>query len=747
LGISSLPGIWLVFCLQYTRHERWLTRRNLWLVFTIPLLTLGLTWTNELHYLYYSRAEMDAGGPFPLLAFRPGPWYIIHFAYFYLCFLAGVILIWQMFRRSVGLYRFQAGLILVGALVPWLVNILYLAGLRPFTHLDLTPYTFIATGVAISSSLFRYGLLDIVPVARDKLVESMSDGMLVLDLQDRIVDLNPAAYRLIRPGLKPAIGLPADQAVRQWPEIVSHYSDSAETRTDFILDQAPPEYFDLRITPLLNQDGQLTGRLLVWRDITGRKQAEAALQQAKEAAEIANQAKSAFLANMSHELRTPLNAVIGFAQLMDRSPTLSPEHREYADIISRSGEHLLDLINDVLDMSKIDAGRITLNVKPFDLPALLSQVEDLFRLRTRQKGLYLRLERSAGLPDYIQTDEGKLRQVLINLLGNAVKFTEQGGVVLKVQTRQEGRLQFEVMDTGPGIPPEELATIFEIFGQGNLGRQVQEGAGLGLAISRSFVRLLGGELEVESQVGQGTCFKFDVLAGPARPPAADAQGEVIGLAPGQPCCRVLVVDDHQENRRLLVDLLQPLGFELAQAENGREAVAVWAGWQPHLILMDVRMPVMDGYEATRQIKAKSRQLDAGQPDSDKIDPVIIAITASVSEEEGLAARQAGCDDFVRKPFREGELLALLSRYLKLNYLYQAPPERSEAGFDLASLPPELLARLDSAAIRLDHAQIKALIEQVRGYSAGLADELAALADEFRYEEMIRLIQQQDLPGS
>ena len=307
----------------------------------------------------------------------------------------------------------------------------------------------------------------------------------------------------------------------------------------------------------------------------------------KERADIANQAKSAFIANMSHELRSPLNAILGFAQIMTRSQTLPNEHQESVGIINRSGEHLLALINNVLDLSKIEAGRIALNEKNFDLHRLLDDIHDMFQLKAADKGLQLLLEIAPNLSRYIRTDEVKLRQILINLINNALKFTEKGSICLRSQNLESSRLVFEVEDTGPGIAPEDLNKLFEAFTQTESGKQAQEGTGLGLSISRKFVRLMGGEMRVRSQVGKGTIFNFEIQMEEVEATEVESQQadqrRIISLEPGQPRYRLLIVDDKPINRQLLVKLLSPFGFELAEARNGREAVDIWQQWQPHLI--------------------------------------------------------------------------------------------------------------------------------------------------------------------
>jgi PAS domain S-box-containing protein len=517
------------------------------------------------------------------------------------------------------------------------------------------------------------------------------------------------------------------------------------------------------------------------QDISERKMTEVLLAQAKETAVAANKAKSVFLANMSHELRTPLNVILGFSRLMRNDTNFSEEQQENLDIICRSGEHLLSLINQVLELSKIEAGRQTLNESNFDLYYLLALLEDIFSLKAKDKGLLLTFEREPNVPQYIRTDEAKLRQVLINLLNNAIKFTKAGSVSLKVamENRKLGmnnqsqlipenssillvsnpRIIFEVSDTGFGIAPEEFDKLFKPFLQTASSEQVQEGTGLGLTISCQFIHLMGGEITVSShgqvftpsekklnvtsfnESQKGTTFKINIPVGICneneieKPPQ---NRRVIGLAPHQPSYRILIVDDNDYNRKLLVKILTNIGFEIREASNGAEAIEIWQSWEPHLIWMDMRMPVMDGYEATKRIKATTK----GQATA------VIAITASAWEEEKTVILSAGCDDFVRKPFQEQTIFDLMAKYLGISYIYELPeldsrPDNvAEEPLNLTSIlaimSKKWIIKLHEAAFDADSELVSKLLEKIPSSYVLELQILRAWVKKFQFEKILDL---------
>ncbi len=467
---------------------------------------------------------------------------------------------------------------------------------------------------------------------------------------------------------------------------------------------------------------------------------------AKEKAEAANRIKGEFLANMSHELRTPMNAILGFTRLLKNHGTLSEEDRGSLGIIERSGDHLMVLINDVLDMAKIEAGRMTLNLHTFDLRELLQDLRKMFSLRAGDKNLELKFDIAASVPRIVYGDNIKLRQILINLIGNAIKFTKCGHVAFRMSlgeidspgSMNRINLLCTVEDTGPGIPPGELETVFQPFVQTQLGRDENHGTGLGLTLSRDFIRLMDGDIEIESVLGKGTVLRFNVVASAAgrRDFSPIEPGRhVVGLEPGQASRRVLVADDVPDNRTLIARLLSPLGFAVREASDGSEAYEACMGWQPHLVWMDMRMPVMDGYEACRLIKANA--LTSGIP--------VIAMTASILAEDDAKVFDAGCESIVCKPFSQSEFYEAMGKVLGIRYLYRDDNSAARKADDseiiaaLGNLEPRALEELERGFIQVDLKTLQRIITELDPGDGFLAGSLRRIIHDFEYERAVRLL--------
>jgi PAS domain S-box-containing protein len=507
------------------------------------------------------------------------------------------------------------------------------------------------------------------------------------------------------------------------------------------------------ISPILDERGHIISFLSIKEDLTIRKKVQQE-QVARQAAEQANRAKSIFLANMSHEIRTPLNAIIGFSQILKRDDAMPANQREQVQTILKSGEHLLSLINDVLDLSKIEAGHMRLSNTDFCLHDLLDSLETMFRLRVRDKGLQLFIERNQSVPKYINSDEGKLRQILINLIGNAIKFTKEGTVTARFLAEEvpgldedycaEGdlclHLKVEIEDTGPGISDEDLAGIFESFYQSEAGREAG-GTGLGLTISRSLVEMMGGRISVESRLGEGSIFRFHVPVKLGRDVVSHREPafteNIVGLSPGTGPFRILAVDDNVDNLNLLRALLEPLGFQVKMAGNGLDGLKAFIEWSPHAVLMDMRMPVMDGYEAIRKIKSTLNGRAT----------LVIALTASAFEEQKDKVMATGANDYLRKPFRREALLMKLGKIPGLQYVYKdydgVPDDISGEGLptadEVAALPEQIVSSMREAIEMGNMTRLRSLVAETEKINSQTAMKLLALVKQYDYEKLGELL--------
>ena len=619
VGIVTLPVLLVNFILRYTRQTRFLAAR--WraaLLWLIPLLTLTMVWTNNRHYLHWSQISPTPNGAGLVFAYGPYFWVNLVYGYALVSVAVGALLVALV--RFPHLYRRQMVALLAATLVPWAGNVFYLLFKNPYPGFDPTPLGFSIAGVIYAWALYRYELFNLTPVARDILVESMNDAVLVLDWHYRVADANPAAQRLLgQAPVQKMIGQPVEQilplppggfqgvlAANRPAEILltsrppaAHWWASRRpapasggpgniglfVELELAFSQDPLVLLEARISPVFNHFSEQTGWLVVLRNITERKRLEGELRQARDTAEAANRFKSEFLANMSHEIRTPMNAVIGMTTLL-LDTRLDDEQRDWLEIVRNSGEALLAIINDILDYSRVESGKLPIEYQPFSLRATVEESLDVIAVLAAEKNLELLYQVEDETPDELVGDANRLRQVLVNLLNNAVKFTEQGQVLLSVRCgaavqidaspdptdQRWNEVRFSVKDSGIGIPADKQNHLFQPFSQvdNNITRKYG-GSGLGLAISKRLVEMMGGRIWVESEAGQGSNFAFTIWSpvNQRPPPALDAL-----LARTLAGKRLLIVEPHPHSRQILTQLAEKAGLRVLSAPSTGEAVAL-----------------------------------------------------------------------------------------------------------------------------------------------------------------------------
>jgi PAS domain S-box-containing protein len=654
-GILSIGPPVLVLALQVAHRERWVTPRNVTLICAGPALMILIMLTNDWHHLYWTSYGVSEDLPRVFLPQR-GPAYWASLVVVYGMVLVSCILLVTHYAHSWRASRAEAAAVLLGITLPVTTGIMDVLRISLIGHMQMTPFAFSFSALAFSWGILHRGLWSLGPVARSRIVDRMGDGVLVVDVEGRVVDANNAARRFLgRPELA-VMGHNAVDILADHPELMLLLATATEQTRELDIGH-PPRIFEATASPLTDAAGARSGVLLMLHDITGSKQVEAELRREKERAEAATQAKSQFLANMSHELRTPMNGVIGMATLIAET-RLDGEQQALVRTLASSADSLLTLLNDILDLSKIEAGRISFEETVLDLEQVVSEVVSILEAQARGKGVSLEAKLAGDMPRRLLGDPVRLRQIFLNLTSNALKFTSEGSVTIQVACEHrndvDARLRIDVVDTGIGIAPDALGRIFDKFTQADSSTTRRfGGTGLGLTITRELTERMGGEISVESRLGAGSSFRVRLTLRLAKDGVAEAEAELQPEPAIRPGVRVLLAEDNLVNQKVALGMLERIGCRVALAVNGREAVTMQQEGDYDVILMDCQMPELDGYDATQEIRALERP-GRRVP--------IIALTANALTTDRDRCLEAGMDDYLSKPVAKSTLLRALSRW-------------------------------------------------------------------------------------
>lgn len=650
-GGLATPVLYLIFVLRFTGKEKLISLRNILLLFLVPVFTFVLTLTNEQHLLIWSGFS-PISEKTNLMEYYHGIWFWIgYIAYSYLLLFLSAIILLDFILHHARPFRSQAIVVFAGGLIPWIVSIIYLSGKSPVPGLDLTPFSITLSGTLAAYAILNFRFLDLIPVARETLVEILPDGIVVIDSHNRIQDINKTALDFLAIKNQHVIGLPVDSIDSTRKPLLISVVDQSPVELIEIREKDEIKTYSIIKQSVKNQPGS---RLVIVRDISSLKQAEKELIVAKERAEESDRLKSAFLANMSHEIRTPLNGILGFTELLKMSDVSAQQQNDYLDIIKKGGDRMLNIINDIIDISKIESGQMKVVLSETNIPDQLKFLSAFFSPDARAKGISLIFKNHrSGEDSVIVTDKEKLYAILANLVKNAIKFTRTGFVEYGY-VEKDSSYEFYVKDTGIGIRSDQKDFIFERFRQGSdsLTRNY-EGTGLGLSISKAYAEMLGGKIWFESEFGKGSVFFFEL------PVSVDKKikpviNTIVQELPADEKIKdlvILIVEDNLPSEMLMTRLVRPFSKKILKVTTGIDAVDTCRN-NPDidLVLMDIKLPEMDGYGATREIRKFNKDL------------IIIAQTAFGLMDEREKALESGCNDFIAKPINRNAFLTLIQKY-------------------------------------------------------------------------------------
>jgi signal transduction histidine kinase/ActR/RegA family two-component response regulator len=650
-GGLATPVLYLIFVLRFTGKEKVLSLRNILLMFLVPAFTFVLTLTNEQHLLIWSGFS-PISEKTNLMEYYHGIWFWLgYIAYSYLLLLLSAIILIGFIIHHDRAFRSQAIIVFAGGLIPWIVSIIYLSGKSPVPGLDLTPFSITLSGTLAAYAILNFRFLDLIPVARETLVEILPDGIVAVDSQNRIQDINKTAFGFLAIKNKHVIGLPVDSIDSSRKSLLISVIDQSPVELIEIRDKDEIKTYSLIKQPIKNQPGS---RLVIIHDISGLKQAEKELIVAKERAEESDKLKSAFLANMSHEIRTPLNGILGFTELLKMSDVTPQQQNDYLDIIKKGGDRMLNIINDIIDISRIESGQMKVVLSETNINDQIEFISAFLNPDAQAKGISLIFKNTLSKEDAIVvSDKEKIYAILANLVKNAIKFTRSGYVEYGY-IKKENSYEFYVKDTGIGISSDQKDFIFERFRQGSesLTRNY-EGTGLGLSISKAYAEMLGGNIWFESEFGKGSVFYFNLPISPDQKikPAFSPVIKEVAKEDKIKSLVILIVEDNLPSEMLMTRLVRPFSKKILKVTTGNDAVeACRNNPDIDLVLMDIKLPEMDGYESTREIRKFNKDL------------IIIAQTAFGLMDEKDKAIEAGCNDFIAKPINRSAFLALIEKY-------------------------------------------------------------------------------------
>lgn len=656
--IAAVPIAFLYLIAEYTNRKKLINKRILTILLIIPIITFIIILTNGYHGLFRQEIGFVKVDNLEVIVAENGNWFWVNLGYIYILLFKGLLLLLLEYIYLPKLYRKQARIIIVATIIPWVYNALYLTKLRYEIYVDITPLAFSLTGLLAFWSLFRYKFLDLVPIAKELVFDSIEDMVIVLDNHMRIVDINLSAKNILEVDSIKVIGMHLEDVMPRLAAIINVENKiRIDERKIVIRNEYIDRLYEVRRTLILDKRDRKVGYQILLHDITEREKNMEEIKASRERAEAANKAKSIFLANMSHEIRTPMNGILGMIDVMTSS-TEDKEQRENLDIIKSSAESLLVLINDILDYSKIESRKMKLEEIEFDVRKVVEDSIKLFTYKGSEKGLEVTYRVDDDIPHQLFGDPLRLRQVINNLVSNAVKFTSEGFIRVEVKAAKDlmGKrvLRFVVSDTGVGIPKEKIACLFNSFEQiDSSTTRKYGGSGLGLAIVRDLVELMNGSIEVESKINKGSSFIVDI---PFRVymKEKNALKEIATTkenALKHSNVNILLAEDNKVNQLIMMKMFKKNGAHVEIAENGEEVLAKLGKGIFDIILMDVQMPVLDGYETTRKIRDKN------------IETPIVALTANALKGDRERCIECGMNDYIAKPVSYQKIVEIIDKYV------------------------------------------------------------------------------------